>query len=176
MNSAAQNTSTKSKRHRKLLDSLITFIPQAKIVNEFHIGHGLHIDIFMPSYGIGIEIDGEQHYSQNSFFHKSEEDFSIQRMLDKKKELLAKENGIILLYRLRFDDQRDFGEIVKDIFNKYNKLGDTMTICQSCGEDTKLIGSFCVKCLRSKRDDNDSKRKRYKFGARKNRTRNYISY
>lgn len=111
----------KSIQHNLLSCELKNRYPNIKIIEEYNVGNNLFIDIFLPAFKIGIEIDGEQHFSYNSFFHKNGMiDFNLQKLRDKKKDNICFEKDIFL-YRVRFDDKRDFNEIIDDIFHKYAK-------------------------------------------------------
>lgn len=53
----------------------------------------VYFDFFLPNRKIVIEVHGEQHYEQNSFFHKSKAEFLKQKLSDKKKRNLCEMNG-----------------------------------------------------------------------------------
>src|SRR5574343_580240 len=76
------------------------------IVEEVHLGEGLMLDFLIrDSVGvnIGVEVQGEQHYSPNAFFHKDEEGWLNQQRNDKrKKELCASLN--IALIEVKYDE------------------------------------------------------------------------
>lgn len=64
-------------------------IPQVKYKYKY--------DFYLPDFGLLVEFHGEQHYKLNSFFHKSEEDFTYQKERDMFKRELAKLVGVPLL-------------------------------------------------------------------------------
>lgn len=79
-----------------------------------------------------IEVDGEQHFERNSFFHKTKRDFEQQQYRDLKKTKLAINNGYIIC-RIAYSDINNIKEHIlhilntKDTFyfsddNKYNYL------------------------------------------------------
>ena len=51
-----------------------------------------------------IEYNGEQHYSFNKFFHKTQEDFEHRKTLDQIKIDYCKNNNISLLI-IRYDEE-----------------------------------------------------------------------
>lgn len=63
-------------------------------------------DFFIVSHKIIIEINGEQHYEQNSFFHDSKLDFLDQKKRDRRKEEWSQINDIIYV-ELRFDETEE---------------------------------------------------------------------
>jgi hypothetical protein len=106
--------SKRSKRHVECIECLKKLFPAIKILEEYKIGNNQFIDIYLPAYYIGIEIDGEQHDSYIPFFHGEDESgFRLQNFLDGKKELLCKEKGIFL-YRVKSDDTRTMEGIVME--------------------------------------------------------------
>lgn len=58
--------------------------------------NGLYLDIFIPSINIAIEYQGQQHYEPLEYFG-GEESFSENKERDIKKQILCKDNGVILL-------------------------------------------------------------------------------
>ncbi len=108
----------RSKKHAEIVDGLLLIFPALKIIEEFKIGNNQFIDIYLPAYSIGIEVDGEQHDSYQPFFHgKDEGKFVLQKFLDSKKELLCKEKNIFL-YRVKYSDNRSVSDIISDILLK----------------------------------------------------------
>jgi hypothetical protein len=61
------------------------------------IGTRLELDIFMPEISTAIEIQGAQHFSFTSFFHKSYSDFEKQKEYDNEKRNLCYGKGIKLI-------------------------------------------------------------------------------
>jgi hypothetical protein len=60
-------------------------------------GQRLELDGYSDSLALAFEHQGEQHYSSNIHFVKSEEQMSLRLFLDCEKRRLCKENGVILI-------------------------------------------------------------------------------
>ena len=72
--------------------------PSDVILEEFPcVGDGLHLDFFLPRRKLAVEVQGEQHYSFNAFFHRSKADFVAQQRRDKRKERWCEVNDIRLV-------------------------------------------------------------------------------
>lgn len=96
--------------------------PNTRIEQEYYIGCGLHLDFLVHStVKVGVEVDGAQHYSFNSFFHECLADFERQKDLDLTKEELCRKNGITLI---RLDASRGLqpAQVASEILRQ---LGET---------------------------------------------------
>lgn len=95
-------------------------IPGAEIVNEHQLGEKLRLDLFLPTYKLGIEYHGRQHFFYSSLFFKDRQDFIDAQERDRRKVELCKEQGIALVV-FRFTDkltqQAVFERIVDAINN-----------------------------------------------------------
>lgn len=78
-------------------------IPGEEIVNEYHIGDKLKLDIYCPAYSIAIEFHGRQHFYYTSRFFESKYEFEEAQKRDVKKEEYCRENGIALIV-FRYND------------------------------------------------------------------------
>lgn len=78
-------------------------LPGEDIVNEFHIGDKLKLDVYCPSYKIAAEYHGRQHFYYTSRFFDSKYEFLEAQKRDEKKEQWCKENGVVLLV-FRYND------------------------------------------------------------------------
>lgn len=59
-------------------------------------GKWLRCDIYVPQFKAFIEVHGKQHYTQDSFFFKSEEEFEYRKYLDSIKKNFAIQNGLYI--------------------------------------------------------------------------------
>ncbi len=57
----------------------------------------MSLDFFLPQRMLAIEVQGEQHFQMNPFFHKSEADFQKQLNRDSQKEFFCELNNIELI-------------------------------------------------------------------------------
>jgi hypothetical protein len=60
-------------------------------------GNNLEIDCFNPTLRLGVEYNGQQHYSYNSFFHRNIDSSTNQKYRDELKRRICHENGIHLI-------------------------------------------------------------------------------
>jgi len=92
-----------SRGQTALTKILQKILPNEKIVNEFHIGERLKIDIYCPSYKLAIEYHGIQHFKHIVHFHETHEDFVRSQERDERKLQLCEEKGITLVV-FRYND------------------------------------------------------------------------
>jgi len=78
-------------------------LPGEEVVNEFHIGDKLRLDVYCPSYGIAAEYHGRQHFYYTGRFFDSKYDFEEAQKRDIKKVEWCKENNIALVV-FRYND------------------------------------------------------------------------
>lgn len=78
-------------------------IPGEEIVNEFHIGDKMKIDIYCPRYKLAIEFHGRQHFYYTGRFFESKYEFEEAQKRDIKKAQYCKDNGIALVV-FRYND------------------------------------------------------------------------
>jgi len=98
----------RSKLHQEALDILAKEIPLARVIEEVPIRlynkrQPVFFDIYVPINRWFIEIQGQQHYSYSSFFHKNKRAFlkAIQR--DRDKEAWCELNEYRLI-QLKYDE------------------------------------------------------------------------
>jgi len=79
-------------------------IPSEKIVNEFHIGDKMKLDVYCPSYRIAAEYHGRQHFFYTQRFFESKYEFEEALERDSKKMEWCRQNGIALIV-FRYNDK-----------------------------------------------------------------------
>lgn len=79
-------------------------IPGEKIVNEFHIGDKMKLDVYCPSYRIAAEYHGRQHFFYTQRFFESKYEFEEALERDSKKMEWCSQNGIALIV-FRYNDK-----------------------------------------------------------------------
>jgi hypothetical protein len=101
-----RNNRKLSRGHASLTQMMQKILPNEEIVNEFHIGERLRLDIYCPSYKLAAEYHGRQHFFYSSHFHKDMDVFHDSVERDRRKEELCREMGISLVV-FRFCDKMD---------------------------------------------------------------------
>jgi len=100
-----KDSKKKMSRGQTALTSIMKkLLPGEKIINEFHIGNKMKLDVYCPSYQIAAEYHGRQHffYTQRFFDSKYEFEEAVER--DKTKLDWCKENGVALVV-FRYNDK-----------------------------------------------------------------------
>jgi hypothetical protein len=99
-----RNNRKLSRGHAALTQLMQNLLPNEEIVNEFHIGERLMLDIYCPTYQLAAEYHGRQHFFYSNHFHKDQADFKASQERDARKEELCREKGIALVV-FRFTDK-----------------------------------------------------------------------
>ena len=86
-----------SRGQTALTNIMQKLMPGAHIVNEFHVGEGLRLDVYCPQYKLAVEYHGRQHFVHLYHFHETYEDFIRAQKRDDRKIELCKEQGIHLI-------------------------------------------------------------------------------
>lgn len=60
-------------------------------------GFNLEIDLYNDDLKLAVEVQGDQHYKYNKFFHRNKEHFLNQRYRDEMKKIKCKQQGICLI-------------------------------------------------------------------------------
>lgn len=93
-----------SRGQAALTAAMQKLLPGQKIVNEFHIGERLKLDVYCPAYKLAAEFHGRQHFYYTKRFFDSRYDFEEAQKRDIRKIELCKENGIDLVV-FRYNDE-----------------------------------------------------------------------
>lgn len=93
-----------SRGQAALTQTMKKLFPGQKIINEYHIGQRLKIDVYCPEYKIGAEFHGRQHFYYTERFFESKYDFVQAQKRDEKKIELCEENNIDLVV-FRYNDE-----------------------------------------------------------------------
>ena len=94
----------KMSKGQTVLTSVVKkLLPGQKIVNEYHVGDRLKLDVYCPSYKLGLEFHGIQHFKYSPLFFDSKDEFIEAQKRDAKKATLCAEQGIILVV-FRYND------------------------------------------------------------------------
>ena len=108
-----------SKLHNYTAKKLHDNLPDLRVMENYHpdwllspIGTRLELDIFLPEINTAIEIQGAQHFSFTSFFHKAYSDFEKQKEYDEEKRNLCHGAGIRLIEVCTEKDADIFAESI----------------------------------------------------------------
>lgn len=94
----------KMSRGQSALTSIMKkLLPGEQIINEYHIGDRLKLDVYCPSYKIAAEYHGRQHFYYTQRFFDSKYDFEEAQKRDSKKLELCTQQGITLIV-FRYND------------------------------------------------------------------------
>jgi hypothetical protein len=97
----------KSKIQFRCGEELIRIFPRHIILEEFPIPKSrLRIDFFLPSLMIAVEVQGQQHFEFNPYFHNNMSDFIQSKKRDKEKAQWCEMNNIKLIYIKEGDSVR----------------------------------------------------------------------
>ena len=96
----------KSKIQKNIKDLLMPYWSSDIVFEEFPVaGTRLTLDFYNANKKIAIEVDGNQHYKFNKFFHSnSRQNFLSQLQRDEKKEFFCEINQIRLVRILESDN------------------------------------------------------------------------
>jgi hypothetical protein len=95
----------KMSRGQAALTSIMKkLIPGESIVNEYHVGDRLKLDVYCPKYKLAAEYHGRQHFFYTQRFFDSKYEFEEAQKRDVKKVERCKELGITLIV-FRYNDQ-----------------------------------------------------------------------
>ncbi len=72
----------------------------------------MQLDMFFPKLNLAFEFNGRQHYTYNSYMHKTKEAFEYLRACDKLKARLCVEQGINLL-TIKYDKDITKGYLIR---------------------------------------------------------------
>ena len=103
LNWVKRNNKKLSRGHAALTQILQRLIPGEQIVNEFHIGERLMLDIYCPKYALAIEYHGRQHFEYVEHFHSNMRGFYESQKRDSRKIELCNDAGITLVV-FRYND------------------------------------------------------------------------
>ena len=120
-------------RHKKMSrgQAALTMImrkllPGEKIINEFHVGEKLKLDVYCPSYKLAAEYHGRQHFFYTQRFFDSKYDFEEAQKRDQKKIEICKELGITVIvfrYNDMLTEDSVYDRMLDAIRNSTHKVG-----------------------------------------------------
>lgn len=88
----------KMSRGQTALTSIMKkLLPGEEIVNEYHIGNKMKLDVYCPRFKLAAEYHGRQHFYYTSRFFDSKYDFEQAQKRDEIKAEYCKDNNIALV-------------------------------------------------------------------------------
>lgn len=104
-----------SSPHNKVREMLKKIFPTQSILEEVSIKvtprTTLYLDFYLPMLRRAIEVHGEQHFSYNTKFHKTRQDFLKQQRNDRMKKEWCELNGINLTVLSSKDEENWTSEL-----------------------------------------------------------------
>jgi hypothetical protein len=153
-----------SRGHSSLYDILKKLIPNEEIINEYHIGNRLKLDIYCPKYKIAIEYHGRQHFYYTSRFHASKADFIESQKRDQLKSQMCSDNGISLLV-FRYDDGLTEKNVFERIIQELRNSGFKDKMASKKSNNKLTNNAFYQK---AKKENSIRRKKIYRELKRKN--------
>jgi hypothetical protein len=92
-----------SRGQTALTNIMKKLLPGEEVVNEFHIGDKMKLDVYCPRFKLAAEYHGRQHFYFTSRFYDSKYDFEQAQKRDEEKVQYCKDNGIALVV-FRYND------------------------------------------------------------------------
>jgi len=100
----AKEKHKKMSRGQTALTSIVKkLLPGENVINEFHIGDKLKLDVYCPKYQIALEYHCRQHFFYTQRFFDSKYEFEEAQKRDLKKIEMCKDMGITLVI-FRYND------------------------------------------------------------------------
>lgn len=147
-----------SRGQSSLTEILKKIVPGEEIINEFHIGERLMLDIYCPSYKLAIEYHGRQHFFFTKRFFESKYDFLEAQKRDVRKADLCKENGIILIV-FRYNDSLTEESVYSRIIDGIRSFQPSDVVESEAHKNSSTSSEFYQKM---KKRNSDYRKKRYR--------------
>lgn len=152
-----------SRGHSSLYDILKKLIPNQPIINEYHIGNRLKLDIYCPKYKLALEYHGKQHFYYTGMFHASKEDFVESQKRDEFKSKWCVDNGVSLIV-FRYDDGLTEESVFERIIQELRKDNSKNAIARKTRKKLTQSSSY----QKAKKENSIKRKKIYKELKRKN--------
>jgi len=92
-----------SRGQAALTNIMQKLLPGEEIINEFHLGNKMKLDVYCPRFKLAAEYHGRQHFYYTSRFFESKYDFDEAQKRDEIKARYCHDNGIALVV-FRYND------------------------------------------------------------------------
>lgn len=184
-----------SRGQSAIVDILKKILPNEQVDFEYHVGERLLVDVYVPSYRLGIEYHGRQHFEYSAFFHGSKANFDLAKERDERKIELCREQGITLVvFRYNDDLTEDsvFDRILDGIRTQPLPTVEDVEVSEAEIESARLKKDIVEKAKRRRKSsrkewkarkdlDHEAKREREAFkrkvkqARRKKRRDDYVN-
>ena len=113
--SRAKINNNKSSLHLLAREVIYGYFSAQPILEEIYLEgtSGLYADFFIPREMILIEVNGEQHYGLNSFFHKDKFSLIKQQKRDKEKKEWCQINNILYIELPHWESGNEWTERIR---------------------------------------------------------------
>jgi len=164
-----KNSKKKMSRGQTALTMIMKkLLPGEEIVNEYHIGNKMKLDVYCPRFKLAAEYHGRQHFYYTSRFFESKYEFEEAQKRDEEKAKYCKDNGIALIV-FRYNDlltekivyDRMLDAIRSTPLSAANKGNKSITSSSYYQEQKKRNSEYRKKIYRKLKDnriDDDRKR------------------
>jgi very-short-patch-repair endonuclease len=164
-----KNSKKKMSRGQTALTMIMKkLLPGEEIVNEYHIGNKMKLDVYCPRFKLAAEYHGRQHFYYTSRFFESKYEFEEAQKRDEEKAKYCKDNGIALIV-FRYNDlltekivyDRMLDAIRSTPLSVANKGNKSITSSSYYQEQKKRNSEYRKKIYRKLKDnriDDDRKR------------------
>lgn len=147
-----------SRGQSSLTDILKKIVPGEEIVNEFHLGERLMLDIYCPAYKLAIEYHGRQHFFYTKRFFESKYEFLEAQKRDERKAELCKDNGIVLIV-FRYNDSLTEESVYSRIIDGIRSF-ESDDVIESKQSKGSIASSDFYKAMKKK--NSEYRKKRYR--------------
>jgi hypothetical protein len=106
----------KSSGHLECRKLLKEIYPSDNVFEEIHLTPHLIVDFLLPLRKLMVEIQGQQHFEFNKFFHGNKIKFNDQKTRDSQKREWALINNFVLL-ELKYEDKDNWKKLILGAFD-----------------------------------------------------------
>lgn len=147
-----------SRGQSSLTEILKKIIPGEEIINEYHIGDRLMLDIYCPAYKLAIEYHGRQHFFYTKRFFESKYEFLEAQKRDEKKAQACVDNNITLVV-FRYNDSLTEDSVYSRVIDAI-RSSEHRDVLESKESNKSVTSSDYYQTMKKK--NSDYRKKRYR--------------
>lgn len=140
-----------SRGQSSLTEILRKIIPGEEIINEYHIGDRLMLDIYCPAYKLAIEYHGRQHFFYTKRFFESKYEFLEAQKRDEKKIQACIDNGITLVV-FRYNDSLTEDSVYSRVIDAI-RSSEHQSVVESKATKKSVTSSDYYQAMKKKNSD-----------------------